>query len=98
MVSSLFAGMARSSLLIEEHAHGAITDLRKLAQPNQRWPDNSRNAGRLQIAIVADIKSERWQGSNRNSWPASIGICTRRRRRRLKKLENPDRRDRQHAS
>jgi len=41
----------------------------------KRWPDNSRNAGRLQIGIVADITSERWPASNRNPWPASIGIC-----------------------
>jgi hypothetical protein len=38
------------------------------------WPASNRNGGRIYFGMAADIKSERWPASSRNTRPASIGI------------------------
>jgi hypothetical protein len=40
------------------------------------WPASNRNGGRIYFGMAADIKSERWPASSRNTRPASIGIRT----------------------
>jgi hypothetical protein len=42
---------------------------------SERWPASSRNGGRLQIGMVADINSEWRPASHWNDWPDCVGIC-----------------------
>src|SRR4051794_1981340 len=67
MVSSLLAGIPFSSLSVEDgDAVGA--DPRGTAAPKSAtgWPASSRNGGRHQIGMVADIVSEQVAGMRRN--------------------------------
>lgn len=45
------------------------TDPNENAKLTETRPGIDRNPGRLQIGMVADIKSERWPASNRNTRP-----------------------------
>ena len=42
--------------------------------PSARWPDKSRNGGRLHVGMVAGFKSEPRPASRRNTRPACVGI------------------------
>jgi hypothetical protein len=74
MVSSLLAGIKSSSPMIEGGLMPESLTRRKNAAnryqvagfKSERWPDSSRNAGRLQIGIPAGFASEYPAGINRN--------------------------------
>ncbi len=76
MVSSLLAGIPSSSWL-------SRTAMPRLLTRGERRRRNRLQSGRLHLATLAGITSERWPTSDRNRWPACVGICTRGRVREL---------------
>ena len=80
MVSSLFAGIPASSLMIEEGSDARVADPQGAAvgpwSACRWWPASPRNGGRLQFGMVAGFKSESRPASLRNTWPECVGICT----------------------
>ena len=48
----------------------------RLLTRGKRRRRNRLQGGRLHLGTLAGITSERWPTSDRNRWPASVGICT----------------------
>jgi hypothetical protein len=71
IVSSLFAGIQSSSLLITRGKMPELLTQPKTQDHPTRWPELNRNGGRLQIGTVADIKSVSLAGFRRNPQSAS---------------------------
>jgi hypothetical protein len=65
-------------LLVNDH-EGLMPELltqRKRRGPLAKMAGITPAPGRLQFGMVAGFMSERWPASNRNTRPASVGICT----------------------
>jgi hypothetical protein len=65
-------------LLVDDH-EGLMPELltqRKRRGPLAKMAGITPAPGRLQFGMVAGFMSERWPASNRNTRPASVGICS----------------------
>src|SRR5208337_3010189 len=69
MLSSRLAGIPISSSIIDEQGLPQLT-----TRGEQTARTVTGSGGRLQIGMVAGIKSERWPASNRNPRPDCVGI------------------------